>query len=267
MRLTPIITFLLYIDAAEDTENDILTHFIDECNDPRTTKSQIRKNIETLLTVQLIAEKNPDSKLFLRACENQTLKFCTQCASICLISQYCSAEGTARCRTNCISNHLDLVLSHECCSTYCNSECPLVTQIVVTDRVRRAVATQPSMTSHPTLSYLISESDGRMLLSGTITLFLILALIIMLLRLRKSHSDPCLSRQETDSTETDSTITDSTDSITPELMLLADKYEGKWDNSDDEVAENFPKAPLDAVLASNRCKCPLFTCKTYKSTR
>ena len=110
------------------------------------------------------------------------------------------------------------------------------------------------MASHPTPSYLISESDGRMLLSGILTIFLILALIIILLLTRKSPSYPRICRQETESTETDSTITDSTDSIISEVKLLADKYEGKWDNPDDEVAENFPKAPLDAVLSSNRSK-------------
>ena len=77
--------------------------------------------------------------------------------------------------------------------------------------------------------------------------------IIIFQRKRKSSSYSRLSNEEiefivsvTDSTEIVSTETDSTetDSTTSE-PLLADKYEGKWDFSDEEIAEDFPKAPLD----------------------
>ena len=234
----------------EDKEKKDLTKFIDECNDSKTTETHIQKNIETLLYAKAIIETNSDSNIFLRACENQTLTFCTQCASLCTISQYCSKSGTATCRTNCISNQVNLLLSNECCSTYCNKEC---TSYIQSGRVKRAVATQPSVASNPTP---ISESDNRMWadgwmwLSGILALFLILA-IKMSLRIRKSTSYPGSAHQETgrsvsetDFTETDSTDTDSTASE----PLLANKYEGNWDFSDEEIAENFPKAPLHAVL-------------------
>ena len=91
-----------------------------------------------------------------------------------------------------------------------------------------------------------------MLLSGILALFLILSIKISL-RIRKSASYTGLTHQETgpsvsatDSTETDSTETDSTAS---EEIMLADKYVGKWANSDEEITENFPKAPLHAVLS------------------
>ena len=74
----------------------------------------------------------------------------------------------------------------------------------------------------------------------------------MSLRIRKSASYPGSALQETgrsvsvtDFTETNSTDTDSTASE----IMLADKFVGKWENSDEEVTENFPKAPLYAVLS------------------
>ena len=247
----------------KDKEKNDLTKFIDECNDPKTTESHIQKNIETLLYAKVILETNHVSNIFLRACENQNLTFCTQCASLCTISQYCSKSGTTSCRTNCISNQVNLLLSNECCSTYCNKKCSSYTHLghtVSTDRVKRAVAPQPGVTTHPSPSHMISGSDtgrriwlnGWMWLSGILALFLILT-IKMSLRIRKSASYTGSAHQETDpsitvsdSTETDSTDTDSTASG---VMLLADKYEGTWDFSDEEIAENFPKAPLDAVLS------------------
>ena len=299
MLITSLI--IIYIIAAEeDKENNILTKFIKGCNDPKTTRSHMQKNIETLLYGKFITETNPDSNIFLRACENQTLTFCRQCASMCLIGQYCSTSGTTNCKTNCISNHVNLILSNECCSVYCNKECKLNIQLTRTDRVKRADATQPGATIHPTSfqvdSQPVSWSDGRNLLGGILALFLILVIINMLLRKCKSFSyprqrwtdtvttsdissrpspspkrtrpqdflglrtrtrirrtignacpvisDPRLSHEEAESIDTDSTEL--------EVKLLADKYVGKWDNSDEEIGESFPKAPLDAVLSSNK---------------
>ena len=75
----------------------------------------------------------------------------------------------------------------------------------------------------------------------------------MSLRIRKSTSYPGSAHQEndrsvsvTDATETDFTDTDSTASE----PLLSDKYVGKWENSDEEITENFPNAPLHAVLST-----------------
>ena len=217
-----------------------------------------------------------------------------------LIGQYCSTSGTKNCKTNCISNHVKLILSNECCSVYCNKECKLNIQLTRSDRVKRAYANQPDVTTHPTSSQvdsqLVTWSDGRMLLGGILALFLILVIINMLLRKCKSFSyprqkwtytdttsdissrpspsskrtrpqdflglrtrtrirttignarplisDPRLSHEEPESIDTDSTES--------EVNLLADKYVGKWDNSDEEIGETFPKAPLDAILSSNK---------------
>ena len=168
------------------------------------------------------------------------------------------------CRTNCILNRVNLILSNECCSTYCNTNCTSYTQSGQSDRVKRDVATQSSVTTHSTSSHLISEFRiwfrflFKIWLSGILALFLILAL--KFLRKRNSSSYQHLSHEETDFTVTDrevtvsvtdSTETDSTDtdSTTSEVVLLADKYVGKWENSDEEVTENFPNAPLDAILS------------------
>ena len=257
---------LLIVQAeTEDKEKTVLANFIDECNDPKATKFHIQKNIETLLYAKVITERIPDSNIFLRVCEDQALTFCTQCSSMCSIAQHCSMNGMTNCRTNCISNQVNLLLSSQCCSIYCKTECPLRTQIAFTDRVRRAGAPQLSVTTFPTPSHLISESDGRIWLLGLLALFLILPTIIMLLRKRKSSSSPRLSNQETgpteritDLTETHSTETDfnDADSTETEELLLAAKFVGQWDNSDEEVFENFPKPPLDAVLSSNKSKLP-----------
>ena len=187
---------LLIVQAeTEDKEKTVLANFIDECNDPRATKFHIQKNIETLLYAKVITERNPDSNIFLQICEDQALTFCTQCSSMCSIAQHCSMNGMTNCRTKCISNQVNLLLSSQSCSIYCKTKCPLRTQIAFTDRVRRAgatvwhchttqcgTATQPSVTTFPMPSHLISESDGRIWLLGLLALFLILPTIIMLLR-------------------------------------------------------------------------------------
>ena len=241
MRFFLIFILISFIENAttenENEETKILKNFFQKCSDASSTMNHIQRNIESLLYAKIIAETAHDSNIFLQVCANQTLTFCVHCSSMCKIDQYCSSDGDI-CRTNCISNRVNLHLSYDCCSKYCNRDCPT---FATTNKAR---------------SVRSAEVPGNNMNYGLIGLAILFPVLVffILFRQPKWISCPCA---RVGNRHAKYKKRQKISSIEPAQVSLVDKFEGKWDLTDEETYENYPRAPVADVVYLSHSKSEL----------